>query len=363
MKLILCGDTSPTIDNNHLFQAGDLDTLFADTLPIYKQADFAVLNLEVALTEQNTPIKKIGPALSATPAAAKTLKEAGFTHCGLSNNHFYDMGKEGVADTLAALDASGLGYTGFGMNKKDSEKELVLEKDGKTVCILAVCEHEYSYALADRMGCWEFDPFETPLAVRAAKEKYDRVVVMYHGGKEQCHYPSPRLHKACHAMAKSGADVILCQHSHCIGTYEEFEGCHIVYGQGNFHFAKEAYREKYEDWHEGLILRYDTDANRLEFIPLMAENGCIRLANAEEKARILDGFASRSQSLQDGTWKDGWHAFCEKHREVYTRSVARAFAPEATESHNQMFAHYLDCEAHTDVWRELFPTYNVTDNQ
>ena len=363
MKVVFCGDTSPTIDNNHLFQAGDLDTLFNDTLPLYRQADFEVLNLEVALSDQNTPIKKIGPPLAATPAAAQVLKDAGFTHCGLSNNHFYDMGKEGVADTLAALEKAGLGTTGFGMNKEESEKDLVLEKDGKTLCVIAVCEHEYSYALEDRMGCREFDPFETPLAVRAAKEKYDRVVVMYHGGKEQCHYPSPRLYKACHAMAKSGADLILCQHSHCVGTYEQFEGCHIVYGQGNFHFAKEAYREKFEDWHEGLVVSYDAIENKVEFTPLMAENGCIRLANEAEKARILDGFASRSKSLQDGTWRDGWHAFCVKNQEFYTRAIARACAPEATESHNQMFAHYLDCEAHCDVWRELFPTYNVTDNK
>jgi hypothetical protein len=27
----------------------------------------------------------------------------------------------------------------------------------------------------------------------------------------------------------------------------------------------------------------------------------------------------------------------------------------------QMFAHYLDCEAHTDVWRELYKTYNHTN--
>ena len=363
MKLIICGDTSPTIDNNHLFQAHDLEALFQDSLPLYSQADFAIVNLEVALTEKDTPIKKKGPALAATPATAAVLKEAGFTHCGLSNNHFYDMGKEGVADTLAALDAAGLGYTGFGMNKAEAEKDLVLTKDGKTVCIVAVCEHEYSYALPDRMGCREFDPFDTPLQVRAAKEKYDRVVVMYHGGKEQCHYPSPRLHKACHAMVKSGADLVLCQHSHCIGTYEEFEGGHILYGQGNFHFAKEAYREKYEDWHEGLVVEYDADANQVKFIPLMAENGCIRLANAEEKARILAGFRERSQKLLDGTWRDGWHTFCETHREVYTRSVANAFTPQATESNNELFAHYLDCEAHTDVWRELFPTYNVTDNK
>ena len=27
------------------------------------------------------------------------------------------------------------------------------------------------------------------------------------------------------------------------------------------------------------------------------------------------------------------------------------------------FAHYLDCEAHTDVWRELFPTWNQTNER
>ena len=27
------------------------------------------------------------------------------------------------------------------------------------------------------------------------------------------------------------------------------------------------------------------------------------------------------------------------------------------------FGHYLDCEAHTDVWRELYPTYNHTNER
>ena len=27
------------------------------------------------------------------------------------------------------------------------------------------------------------------------------------------------------------------------------------------------------------------------------------------------------------------------------------------------FAHYLDCEAHTDVWRELYPTWNQTNEK
>lgn len=55
-------------------------------------------------------------------------------------------------DSIAALDAVGLLYTGFGENYEASRKNLVIEKDGEKVCIIAVCEHEYSYALEDRMG-------------------------------------------------------------------------------------------------------------------------------------------------------------------------------------------------------------------
>ena len=145
------------------------------------------------------------------------LKELGVTVCGLSNNHIFDFGKEGAIDTINAIKAAGLDYTGFGENYEDSRKNYVVEKDGETICIIAVCEHEYSYALEDRMGSRPYDEYDTMEDIRAAKAKYDRVLVMYHGGKEQCHYPSPRLYKACHAMAKSGADLILCQHSHCIG--------------------------------------------------------------------------------------------------------------------------------------------------
>lgn len=362
MKTLFCGDISPTDDNNHLFAQAATDALFHDTKQLFQAADFSVVNLECALTRSDTPIRKIGPAIKAAPETAQVLQALGVTHCGLSNNHIYDLGMQGVLDTLAALDNACIGHTGFAENEEAAQQDLVLEKDGKTVCIIAVCEHEYSYALPDRMGCRAFDPFDTPLQVRAAKAQYDRVVVLYHGGKEQCQYPSPRLYKACHAMALSGADVILCQHSHCIGCYEEFAGCHIVYGQGNFHFVKEKYRDD-PKWHQGLGVLYNTDTHQLEFVPVVDKELGIRLADEAESKAIMDGFAARSQSLLNGTWRDGWRTFCEEHREMYTRTVGRAYAADGTDVSKQKFAHYLDCEAHQDVWRELFPTYNLTDNR
>ena len=362
MKVLLCGDISPTSDNNHLFAQVETRQLFNDVKQLFDAADFSVVNVECALTLHEEAIAKIGPSIAAAPETAQVLKELGVTHCNLSNNHIYDRGNQGVMDTYAALNAAGLGYTGFGENEADSQKDLVIEKDGKTLCVVAVCEHEYSYALPDRMGARAFDPFETPLQVRAAKEKYDRVVVLYHGGKEQCQYPSPRLMKACHAMAKSGADVILCQHSHCIGCYEEYEGCHIVYGQGNFHFVKEKYRED-PMWHKGLAVAYDTETHKFEMIPVVGTDVGIRLANAEEAAEILTAMAQRNKSLQDGTWQEGWHQFCLARAEMYTATVGKAYSAEGTEYSKEKFAHYLDCEAHQDVWRELFKTHNIRTNR
>ena len=77
----------------------------------------------------------------------------------------------------------------------------------------------------------------------------------------------------------------------------------------------------------------------------------------------MAGFAQRNASLQSGEWKQGWHAFCESMRSVYTDAIKKACNEDSTELSNAHFGHYLDCEAHTDVWRELFPTYNQTNER
>ena len=357
MKVVFCGDLSPTPENFAAFDGGDVTALFHGVEDLFQKADYTVVNLECCLTESENAIAKIGPPLKAPMGTAKTLRKAGVTHCNLSNNHFFDYGRKGAEDSIRALDEAGILYTGYGEDDAASRKNLVLEQDGKTLCIIAVCEHEYSYALASRVGCRGFDEFETPLEIRAAKAQYDRVAVLYHGGKEQCQYPSPRLRKACHAMAKSGADVILCQHSHCIGCTEVVEGCHILYGQGNFHFVTDRHSSD-PTWFEGLACTYDTEANTLTFHPVVRQEHGIRPANESEGAEILGGMANRSRTLADGTWVDSWHAFCESKREFYTKAVALACTEEGGEKGTERFAHYLDCEAHTDVWRELFKTHN-----
>ena len=362
MKTLLLGDLSPTDVSSPLFVQNNKEALFGDILPLFCGNDINFVNLECALTEHDISIPKFGPPLKAPKEVAKVLSEIGVTVCGLSNNHIFDYGKKGALDTMAALDQAKLDYTGFGDNYEDSRKNYIFEKDGEKVAIIAVCEHEYSYALEDRMGSRPYDEYETIEDIRSAKAECDRVIVIYHGGKEQCRYPSPRLRRACHAMARAGADVVLCQHSHCVGCYEEYSDCHILYGQGNFHFISPSFGN-FEGWNDCLAVTYDTKSHKIDFIPLVANEAGVELAKGEAKEEILDGFAKRNETLKNGQWKDGWHAFCESKIPTYTGVLKKACVHGNTQQDDDLFGHFLDCEAHTDVWRELFQTYNMTNEK
>ena len=39
-------------------------------------------------------------------------------------------------------------------------------------------------------------------------------------------------------MIEKGADIVVCQHSHCIGCMEQWNDRNIIYGHGNFIFDR-----------------------------------------------------------------------------------------------------------------------------
>ncbi len=360
MKLLFGADTVPVESTEQLFINGDAEALFGKVCGIAKNADRVIINLECALTSSENRITKYGPNLKADPRCTNGLKALGVTDVLLSNNHTFDFGKEGMLDTLKALDEAGLPYTGVGENDTDSRKPYFIEKDGKRVAIIDVCEHEYTYALPNRMGANPFDPFLTMQDIRAAKAFSDFVIVVYHGGKEFCRYPSPRLVNLAHEMVLCGASAVLMQHSHCIGCYENFEGGHILYGQGNFNFA---WDDNDEGWYTSLLVEMDIDKEvNITFYPLVATDTGCDIATGDKAREILEGFAERNESLKDGTWIEGWRAFCRMpERNVYYTALRDCCIPDEDGRHMELFGHFLDCEAHTDVWRELHKTWNHTN--
>ena len=359
MKILFGADLVPTENTEKYFIEGDVATLFGDIVPVIEGYDRFVVNLECALTDTDNKIKKMGPNIKASPKCVKGLLNAGVSDVLLSNNHTFDYGEVGLRDTMKALEEAGIPYTGVGENDTDSRKIYYIQKDGVRVAIVNVCEHEYSYALPDRIGANPFDPFITMQDIRAAKKNADQVVVIYHGGKEFCRYPSPRLVNLAHEMIYCGASVVLMQHSHCIGTYEEFEGGSILYGQGNLNFVWE---DMDAGWEDAMLVGVDFSKTsaKVVFYPIVMKKHGVELAKGERNKEILLGFNKRIGEMKNGGWLTGWREFCfDSRRDYYVTKTGSTFTSDG-EHEKEIFPHYLDCEAHTDVLRERFATWHKT---
>ena len=356
MKLFIAGDLVPTDKTDPYLKKGDLETTFSDVRTLVKGADLFIVNLECALTDSENPIRKWGPNLKGSPECAKALRALGVTDASLSNNHVYDFGRQGYYDTLAALDNASIRYTGVGENETDARKNHYMPMKNKTVALVATGDREYTYALKNREGIRAFDPIETLEDIRDAKRYADFVICTYHGGSEQCRYPSPRVRKICQGMVRAGADLVLCQHSHVIGMPEEYMGGLIVYGQGNFNFI----RLDHPHWQSGLLLEINFDDDmkpEYTFHPVVTKEHGITLAKGNEKEEILNGFFERAEMLKDEKiWLENWHEFCVQETWRYKDSIKTAFEKDPDQPY-EWFRHYLETDAHSDVWKELYPTW------
>lgn len=314
MKILIGADLVPTDTNAALFAEGDAQTLVGKELQeLLKSADCRIFNLEVPLTDTKTPLKKSGPALIAPTNTIAGYKALGVDCLTMANNHIMDQKSEGFFSTLKVLDDAGIAHVGGGKNLSEAAKPFILELEGKKIGIYACAENEFSIAGEEKAGANPIDPWESPDHVSALKAKCDYVIVLYHGGKEHYRYPSPGLQKACRKLVEKGADLILCQHSHCIGCEEKYLHGTIVYGQGNFLFD----HSTREHWQTGLLVQIG-DNFEISYIPLRKQENLVRMAQGEDAKNILSEFHKRGEEIQDPeTLKKHYIAFSKTMGQDY----------------------------------------------
>jgi poly-gamma-glutamate synthesis protein (capsule biosynthesis protein) len=321
ISILIAGDMVPTKSNEGFFIKGDVSSLIGNSLyEIFQKADITSVNLECPLTTSDTPIKKIGPNLRALPETIKGIKALDPTIIGLANNHILDYGEKGLADTLSLLTDNRIPYVGVGNNLKDAAQSIhIVEEKGCRIGFYACAEHEFSIATEKTSGANPFDALMTGDVIKSLKAdcKLDTLIVLYHGGKEYYQYPSPGLQKVCRHLVQKGANLVVCQHSHCIGAYEHYQDGDIVYGQGNFVFDM-----KHPFSINGLLIRYHLfpeGRKEIEFIPIeKQENGAIRKSSPAKSKEIIESFMKRSKEILD-------REIVEKNYQVFSRQMINTY--------------------------------------
>lgn len=317
--MILIGaDFVPTAGNLALFQRGDASALFGPELErMLLEADFRIFNLETPLCGVSRPIAKTGANLSAPTDCVQAYRAIHTDLLCVANNHILDQGAAGLAETLALLRRNGIACVGAGADLAEAAQPFLFSHHGRTVGVYACAEHEFSIAAEDRPGANLFDPLESPEQIGALKARCDYLIVLYHGGKEHYQYPSPGLQKTCRKLVERGADLVVCQHSHCIGCEERWKGGTIVYGQGNFLFDNSSRAL----WQTSLLLRLDA-CGTVDYVPLVKNGSGVALAPEAQAREILDGFRQRSSEiLQEGFVARRYEALARERLEAYLRAI------------------------------------------
>lgn len=367
VTIIIGGDIAPTRSNYSFFAEGNIKALIDDKLlSLLYSVDYRIFNLELPLSDIEKPIRKDGPNLIAPISTLNGIKLLNPTILGLANNHILDQDEQGLYQTMEQLSKNKINYVGAGQDLKSAAKPVIIEKDGLKVGIYACSENEFSIAEESKAGANPFDPLESLDHIAGLKSKCNFVIVLYHGGKELYRYPSPYLQKVCRKMVEKGADLVICQHSHCIGAFEKYFNSVIVYGQGNFLFDL----TDNEFWNTSLILKATFgDKMSVDFVPFCKKGIGIGLPESNMIEVILEAFYERSRNISlSGFVETEYEKFCINNGLYYLSTFAgfgkiprkidgllNGIITRQIYSLNKlnMLQNFIECEAH----RELFLRY------
>lgn len=283
-NVVVAGDFCPKDRVVSLLDEERFFDVFGEIKPILEEADYSIVNLEAPIAPVNAkPINKIGPNLKCNNKVVGATKYAGFNCVTLANNHFYDYGEEGALNTIKELETNGIEYIGAGKNLEDAGKIRYKEIKGEVIALINCCEHEYSIATPTTAGTNPLDLTNQFYAIREAKIKADKVIVIVHGGIEHYQLPTPRMAKTYRFFIDAGADIVINHHQHCYSGYEVYNGHPIFYGLGNFCFDWAGKRESI--WNEGFMIKIDTHNLQFEMIPYKQCNNIakIELLSGDEK--------------------------------------------------------------------------------
>ncbi|WP_432933096.1 CapA family protein [Microbispora sp. CA-135349] len=241
----------------------DPASFFAPARETLGRGDVVIGHIEVPHSTSTAQVSTDVPAPPADPAALSAVAGAGFHVVTLAGNHVYDVGDQGVADTIKYATEAGMATAGAGLTLEEARRPAVVERDGLRIGVLSyncVGPRE-SWATSRKPGCayvkvlthYELDhaspggppavyTFADPASlermaedVAALAAEVDIVTVSMHKGVG--HTPAVLAmyeRPVAHAAIDAGAHAVFAHHAHIMRGIEMYRGRPIYHGLGNF---------------------------------------------------------------------------------------------------------------------------------
>lgn len=240
LSIVFTGDILLDRGVRQVINHRGVDHLFSDGIDsVFREAQIVVGNLECPATKIEAPVFKRF-IFRGEPEWLETLKQHGFTHLNLANNHSIDQGREGLLDTKRNIIEAGMIPLGAGETMDEAVQPVLLADSPRKVWLVAslrLALENYAY-LPDK-PCVSQEPMDSLLERVNRLRKADStavIIVALHWGGEHTLQPVPRQRLEARHLLLAGADILICHHTHTLQTIEDFRGKKIYYSIGNFIF-------------------------------------------------------------------------------------------------------------------------------
>lgn len=176
---------------------------------------------------------------NAQPAAAQALAKFGFKAIGLSNNHTFDRGPEGIKDTISHLETAGIVVFGAGLDLDQAMQPLLIETPYGLVAVVGLSE---DYGPARSAGNHQAGAIPLSCAairqgIKLAKDAGASWVVAYVHWGENYSRVTASQRRWGREFSRAGYDMVIGHGAHSVQPLEVVNGMPVVYSLGNFVFG------------------------------------------------------------------------------------------------------------------------------
>ncbi len=252
-------------------------------MPATEQGLKMIGNFEAAVPSIHKTTKNNKIKFSVSSSMLSTLKEAGFTHLSLANNHSLDFGYKDFLHTNEQLKENGLEV--FGQPDSISNQSVTfIELENIVVAMIA-------------LHTLHQEPTEEELTkvLAYASRASDFQVVYVHWGTEYDSYNSKSQRQQAELMVQAGADLIIGHHPHVVQNIDFIDGVPVFYSLGNYIFDQYFSTEV----QEGLLVKLNfSDGLRLDLLPVSSIGTLSQpnfMSDSKQKT-FLQSLANRSNS-------------------------------------------------------------------
>jgi len=286
------------------------EAVYGDVLPILREGDLRIVNLECALSGDASPVWKSGSVFKGRPEHINGLTAVPFEVVTLGNNHVFDYGPEAFSQTLKLLSENSIRSVGAGMSVEEARLPLIIDLNGVRIGIINFSEGEDLTSAVSGPGVFGWEVGAVVDSVRAIRPGVNIILVICHGGVEYIPFPPPYLASAFRRIADAGADLIVGHHAHVPQGIQICNGVPMCYSLGNFVFYQETdlfYRKL------GYLVKAGVSRAglaKLHLIPYEIGTECLRLLRGDESALFFESLKKVSLPLADPEGiTEAWHGF------------------------------------------------------